>query len=65
MARCEGCFCNSATWLAEGDHYVGLDSKRGVAEPKIQPRALNSAQRLVGYFQYVFQRAEIMKAQNM
>ena len=64
ITLCEGCFCNSATWRAEGDHYVGLDSKRGVAEPKIRPRALNSAQGLVGYFQKVFQRAKIVEAQN-
>jgi hypothetical protein len=27
VSFCEGCFCNSATWRAGGDHYVGLDSK--------------------------------------
>jgi hypothetical protein len=63
LQLCEGCFCNGATWRAEGDHYVGLDSKRGVAEPKIQPRALNSAQGLMGYFQKVFFKNQGNKAQ--
>jgi hypothetical protein len=51
---CEGCFCYIATRRAEGDHYVDLNFKEGVVEPKIQPRAINSAQGLMGYFQKVF-----------
>jgi hypothetical protein len=43
---------------------VGLDLKGGVAEPKIQPRALNLAQGLVGYFPKIFLRAKTMNAQN-
>jgi hypothetical protein len=51
---CEGCFCYIATRRAEGDHYVDLNFREGVVEPKIQPRAINSAQGLMGYFQKVF-----------
>jgi hypothetical protein len=25
---CEGCFCNNATWRAEGDHDVGFDIEK-------------------------------------
>ena len=52
--KCEGCFCYIATRRAEGDHYVDLYFREGVVEPKIQPRAINSAQGLMGYFQKVF-----------
>jgi hypothetical protein len=51
---CKGCFCYIATWRAEGDHYVDLNFREGVVEPKIQPRVINSAQGLMGYFQKVF-----------
>jgi hypothetical protein len=44
----------SATWRAEGDHYVDLSLKRGVVEPKIQPRAQSLAQGLVGHFPKIF-----------
>ena len=63
MASCEGCFCDGTTWRVEGDHYVGLDLKKGVAEPKIQPRALNSAQGLMGYFPRIF-RSQDHKSPN-
>jgi hypothetical protein len=43
---------------------VGLDLKGGVAESKIQPRALNLAQGLMGYFPKIFLRAKTMNAQN-
>jgi hypothetical protein len=49
-----GVFCYIATRRAEGDHYVDLNFREGVVEPKIQPRAINSAQGLMGYFQKVF-----------
>jgi hypothetical protein len=26
---CEGCFCNSTTRRAEGDHYMGLNLNKG------------------------------------
>ena len=51
---CEGCFCYIATWCAKGDHYVDLNFREGVVEPKIQPRAINSAQGLMGYLQKYF-----------
>ena len=54
ISKCEGCFCYIATWRAEGDHYVDLNFREGAVEPKIQPRAINSAQGLMGYFQKVF-----------
>jgi hypothetical protein len=63
LNHCEGCFCNGATWRAEGDHYVSLDLKRGVAEPKIQPRAPSSAQGLMGYFPKIF-RSQDHKSPN-
>ena len=40
---CEGCFCNDATWRAEGDHDMDFDIEKGVAEPKTQPRAQSLA----------------------
>ncbi len=36
---CEGYFYDDATWHAEGDHDVDSSFKKGVVEPKIQPRA--------------------------
>ncbi len=47
---CEGCFCDGATWRAEGDCGVGLSLKKWVVEPKIQPRAQSLAQGLVRHF---------------
>jgi hypothetical protein len=29
LEDCEGCFCNSATWRAEGDHNVDLNLEKG------------------------------------
>jgi hypothetical protein len=39
IGDCEGCFCNNDTRHAEGDHDVDSSFKKGVVEPKIQPRA--------------------------
>jgi hypothetical protein len=54
LKGCEGCFCNNATWRAEGDHDMDFDIEKGVAEPKTQPRARSSAQGLVGHFSRMF-----------
>ena len=45
IVSCEGCFCNDATWRAEGDHDVDLSLKGGsrtqnsTKGPKFSPRA--------------------------
>jgi hypothetical protein len=46
LPKCEGCFCNNATWRAEGDHDMDFDiEKRGsqtqnsTEGPKFGPRA--------------------------
>ncbi len=59
---CEGCFCYIATRRAEGDHYMDLNFREGVVEPKIQPRAINSAQGLMGYFQKGILKSQDNKA---
>jgi hypothetical protein len=63
VASCEGCFCYIATRRAEGDHYVDLYFREGVVEPKIQPRAINSAQGLMGYFRKGILKSQDNKAQ--
>ena len=32
--KCEGCFCDGATWRAEGDHDMDLNLKGGQSNPK-------------------------------
>jgi hypothetical protein len=54
VTLCEGCFCNNATWRAEGDHDMDFNIEKGVAEPKTQPRAQSLAQGLVGHFSRIF-----------
>jgi hypothetical protein len=34
VSYCDGCFCDGATWRAEGDHDVDLSLERRESNPK-------------------------------
>jgi hypothetical protein len=61
---CEGCFCNSATRLAEGDHYVGLNLKKGGSRTQNSTKGPKSGPRASGTLSKNIQepRTEIVKS---